>query len=112
VLSSLGANSLSLIVSSEFPLRYYCKSHLYTTDEEGAAYFQLSRSDLVAWYERETSQERALKSKDLATIRTFAHGIGAEYVVLPDASVFMNTEEIDGDVVATTTRHIVIKLAQ
>ena len=49
-LTKFGATSTTTVISGNFAFRYYCKANLYVTLEEGAAYQQLKRADVVNWY--------------------------------------------------------------
>jgi hypothetical protein len=109
LLSSMGATSETLILSSDFALRYYCRSKLYTTSEEGAAYLQLSRGDLVDWYDREVVQDQAFANGPAAIV-VFAEHVGATFIVA-DLPRYAGLEMLSSAEVATTSRQIVVKIS-
>ena len=112
-LGALGATSQTLVISGDFSLRYYCKADLYVTEEEGGAYQQLLRSDVVTWYDDYRAQKTALGSGDPKQITVFAKNIGASFIVLSNNPKNLSLAmSFSGARVATTTRQVIIKLKQ
>lgn len=100
----------TLVISDDFALRYYCRTKLYVTREEGAAYLQLLRADLVLWHDRELAQEKALGSAD-PVIFAFAKRVGADFIVVPRVSKYESLEALQSVEVGTTTRHIIVRVS-
>ncbi len=109
-LKKLGAKPSSPIISSNFAFRYYCKADLYVTYEEGAAFQQLTRTDVTLWYDRYIRQRDALRDGDPATVFGFADDIGAEFVILPRIPKYLVFETRGGGRIATTTKYTVLKV--
>ena len=85
-LTALGATSHTLLISNDFGLRYYCKAHLYTTFEEGAAFFQRPRAELIDWNVRYNAQHDALITNDPKKIDAFARSVGAAFVIVSNTT--------------------------
>ncbi|MBP9840717.1 MAG: hypothetical protein KBC68_03755 [Candidatus Pacebacteria bacterium] len=81
-LEMLGISSAEEVVSNDFGMRYYCRSNLYITHEEGAAYTYRPRAELVDWHARYLAQRDTLRSFDLEAIQAYARSVGARVVVL------------------------------
>lgn len=109
-LKTLGAKPETLIISNDFALRYYCRSDLYATSEEGAAYLQLERADMVTWYKRYIAQRTAIASGDPQAMIAFAKSVGGEFVVMPRDQKHAKVETFRARPVATTTRFTVLKV--
>ncbi len=109
-LARMGATSADTIVSNDFGLRYYCKSNLNSSFEEGAAYTFLSRSDLVEWHAAYLAQREALSTADVSKVFGFATGVSGHFLVLPRIERFVAFTELPGAVV--TTRHIVVPVPE
>ncbi len=111
-LAALGATAEDSIMSGDFALRYYCRSNLYVTNEEGAAYFQLGRADLVAWHESYLAQRAALTSGDPETVRQLARKVGATFVVVRRLTQYTFTEKLPASETMITARHVIYKIPQ
>lgn len=109
-LESLGATSEVVVLSNNFALRYYCKADLYVTYEEGSAYQQLHRSDVIDWYERIQEQRQAFKDGDPETIVTFAKTIDATFIVVPRTPKYVALETFENLDVVLTAKSIVLKI--
>lgn len=109
MLQSLGSGLTPAVLSPDFALRYYCRADLYVTTEEGAAYQQLSRAEVVDWYERLRAQRAALTSADPHEIVRFAKKVGAHFIVLSKDKASM----FDGVARYTlTSRHVIVEVGQ
>jgi len=111
-LTELGATSTTLMISSDFAFRYYCRAHLYVTNEEGGAYQQLLRSDVVNWYTKLLAQRAALGRGDPQKILDFAKSIGADFVIVPRVAKYAFLEILAGHKIVMTTKHIIVKVAK
>lgn len=111
-LTDLGATSAELIVSPDFAFRYYCRAHLYVTNEEGSAYQQLQRIDVVAWYARYLAQRAVLASADLFAMLAFAERINADFIVVSRTPKFAALETTKERAIVMTTRHIIVKVSK
>lgn len=106
VLSTLGISGEEEVVSNDFGLRYYCRSNLYATHEEGAAYTYRPRADLIDWHARYLAQRDALRSLDPAVMSAFARTVDARVVILPRNE---RTETLGGAV--RTSRFVILPIA-
>lgn len=111
-LTKLGATSALLVISGDFAFRYYCKARLYVTNEEGAAYQQLRRSDVVSWYTRYLAQSNALKDGDPQKILNFASSVGANFVIFPKTAKYTAFGTSRESEVTITTRHIIVRVVK
>lgn len=111
-LAKFGATSATLVISNDFSFRYYCKAHLYETNEEGSAYQQLLRSDVVLWYTRLQAQRTALGTADPRAMRDFARSVGGAYIIVPRTPKYQPLEALKNGEVDITSRHIIMRVAQ
>lgn len=102
-----GATPTTVILSGEFALRYYCRADLYATGEEGAAYLQLKRRDLVGWYNAYHAQRKAFSSGNIDTMLAFAKETGASFIVVPRNEKFAAFESLAHTDGIVTSRHLV-----
>lgn len=108
-LAQLGAAPGDEVIAGDFALRYYCRANLYVTLEEGSAYEQLTRGEMVAWYERLQAQRAAFAGASPSKLFAFARSAGARYVVLSNSAA--NAPFIkSGAQVVVTSRHIVLRV--
>lgn len=110
-LVAMGAPPYPVVVSGDFGLRYYCKADLYATIEEGAAFLQLSRAELVDWYTRYMRQRVAFNSGSPQAMVDFAHEVGARFVVMPNSDKFAYVLGSSDLQPTTTKRFIIIPVA-
>lgn len=110
-LKQLGAEPSSLIVSTNFAFRYYCKARLYATNEEGSAYQQLTRADVVDWYERFLAQQAALASADPNAARAFARSIDANFIVVSRKRPFAGGAAFKADDVIMTDKYSIMRVS-
>ena len=80
------------------------------TLEEGAAYQQLTRADVVDWYDRFLAQRNALKDGDPRDIINFANNVEADFVILPRTSKYIAFDAFKDREIITTTKHIIINV--
>lgn len=104
----LGVDPTATVISGDFAFRYFCRADLYVTSEEGSAYQQLPRADLLSWYDRYLSQRDAFKNKDRGEILAFAKSVGAQAIIVAHTPVY--EEVFKNDEVITTARHLVVRV--
>lgn len=109
-LTSLGAEPNDEIISGDFSFRYYCRANLYVTYEEGGAYQQLTRHDVVDWYTHYLAQQTVLKDADPQSIMTFGKSINAHFVVLSKNEKYAPLTNIPDWKSMITSKHIVLRI--
>lgn len=107
-LMRLGAKPDDEIISGNFAFRFFCRANLYVTNEEGAAYTQLTRDDLTDWYTRLEAQREAFKGGNPAKAFAFVRQVGAKFAILLDTATTTSFKSPKNSI--TTSRYIVVRV--
>jgi len=110
ILARLGATVGSEIISADFAFRYYCKANLYVTYEEGGAYQQLTRADVVTWYSQYITQSEALKGGDPKKILTFMSSVGDHFVIVSNTPKNASLVAFKDWEATSTAKFIILKI--
>lgn len=109
-LNDLGASDIPKVISSDFAFRYYCRADLYVTNEEGGAYNQLPRNEMVAWHKRYLEQRAMYSSLDIDKMLEFADSHEADFVIFPRAERNLEIENSTEHEIVVTSRHFIVKV--
>jgi hypothetical protein len=85
-LKQAGVTRETLVISTEFHLRYWCEIKIYTTFEEGTVGLMSGKSELVRWYRNYTEQDHIIREGTPEELIAFAKKIGASYTLLDSRS--------------------------
>jgi len=81
----VGVKENDLVISDDFPLRYYCKMNLFITQEEGMSYMMSGKNEMVWWFREYREQALALNRTPDVLLR-FAERTKAQYALIPKDS--------------------------
>ncbi|MCX6735921.1 MAG: hypothetical protein NTZ13_02460 [Candidatus Parcubacteria bacterium] len=106
-MKNAGIKKTDLVLSGDFPLRYFCETKLLATLEEGSSYLMAGKSEMVWWYRTFWQQDAAFnKSEDLID---FAKKQKASYALVTVGSPLEQEFEGKGMIKTKGTVYSVVK---
>ncbi len=108
-LRQAGITRNDLVISDQFPLRYWCEIRLFTTFEEGTVGIMSGKNELIRWYRNYEEQDNILYHGSPDELVAFAKKIGASYALLDSKSDLARAFESKRALVSKGDRFVIIK---